>query len=270
MNRPPPPSRPAVTIRTLAVAASLALAATGASADPASDLAARLAAVQEGTSFVRLRFTVEDPPGTKTVSHQLQIKERRTGGSTDVLVQVLWPKEQKGEAVLLQRSGDSAPTGYRFTLPDKVAALKPGDLEGPLLGGDLAIQDLVDSFFSWERQALVGTETIDGRECRILESKPGSGQASPYGSVRSWIDPDRLVPLRVEKFDKSGQLVRRIDTTRVHQNDNGHHIPATMTVRRPGATSVTELEGSRNKVNVRYEDDDFTVRRMADLTPPRS
>jgi len=36
--------------------------------------------------------------------------------------------------------------------------------------------------------------------------------------VRSWIDVRRLLPLRVEKYASSGQLLRRIDTTRVVAN----------------------------------------------------
>ena len=36
---------------------------------------------------------------------QLQIKERRTKSEVDLVYQVLFPKDRKGEAVLLRRSG---------------------------------------------------------------------------------------------------------------------------------------------------------------------
>ena len=61
--------------------------------------------------------------------------------------------------------------------------------------------------------------------CVILESTPDKGEPSIYGSVRSWIDPRRLVPLRVEKYLPSGQLARRIETTRVVTDDKGRSIP---------------------------------------------
>ncbi|MEI9897843.1 MAG: outer membrane lipoprotein-sorting protein [Chthoniobacter sp.] len=80
------------------------------------------------------------------------------------------------------------------------------------------------------QQAIVGTETVDGVNCQILESKPGKGDRSTYGSVRSWIDAKRLVPLRIEKYSGSGQVLRRIDTTRV-VTDAGHAIPANLSVR---------------------------------------
>ena len=118
------------------------------------------------------------------------------------------------------------------------------DLKEPLLGSDLSYEDVVDNFFAWEQQAIVGTEKVDGVNCTILESKPGKGEHSIYGSVRSWIDVRRLVPLRVEKYDSSGQLLRRIDTTRVVA-DAGHHIPADLTVSGARPESSTLLDGSR-------------------------
>ena len=80
-------------------------------------------------------------------------------------------------------------------------------------GSDLSYEDLVENFFAWDNQAIVGTETVDRVPCQILESKPGKGDRSSYAKVRSWIDVKRLVPLRVEKYLASGQLARRIDTT---------------------------------------------------------
>ncbi len=64
--------------------------------------------------------------------------------------------------------------------------------------------------------------------------------------VRSWIDVKRLVPLRVEKYFESGQLARRIDTTRVAKDDTDRPVAASLMVRRPGQDSVTEIEGSRH------------------------
>ena len=85
----------------------------------AKDLAASLAAVQEGSSYVRLRFEVKQPTGTTKISLQLQIKERRTATTADVVYQVLWPKERKGEAVLLHQVDGNSPSGSIYIPPDK-------------------------------------------------------------------------------------------------------------------------------------------------------
>ena len=103
--------------------------------------------------------------------------------------------------------------------------------------------------------------------CQILESKPGKGQRSTYGSVRSWIDTRRLVPLRVEKYGNSGQLLRRIDTTRVVA-DAGHHIPANLSVRGGRQDSSTSLDGSRIKHDVSYTDREFTSEGLKEIAVP--
>ena len=239
-------------------------AAESASPMSAGEMASRLSAIrQDGASFVRLRMEIN---GAKKETLQIQIKQRRTKGASEVVYQVLWPKERKGESVLLRKTGDRAASGSVFTPPNTLRAI--GDLKEPLLGSDLSYEDIVEDFFSWNRQALAGTETVDGVNCQILESKPGKGEHSIYGSVRSWIDTRRLVPLRVEKYSGSGQLLRRIDTTRV-VSDAGHHIPANLTVRGARQGSSTELDGSRIKHDVNYTDRDFTAEGIREVATPR-
>ena len=41
-----------------------------------------------------------------------------------------------------------------------------------LFDSDLAYQDAVENFFAWKKQAIVGSEAINGVNCQILESKP--------------------------------------------------------------------------------------------------
>src|SRR5688572_9119040 len=86
---------------------TLALTATVHAADPATgisarELAAKLSSIrQDGSSYVRLRMEIQ---GGKQETLQIQIKQRRGKDSSQVLYQVLFPKERKGESVLLHKS----------------------------------------------------------------------------------------------------------------------------------------------------------------------
>jgi hypothetical protein len=236
----------------------------------ASELAGRLSALrQDGSSYVRLRLEVKEAGATKTAL-QLQIKSRNTKSATELVYQVLWPKERKGEAVLLRKSGDRPATGALFAPPDTVRNLSAAQMKEPLFGSDLSYEDVVENFFAWEHQAIVGTEVVDRVSCQILESKPGKGERSSYASVRTWVDTRRFVPLRVEKYGASGQLARRIDTTSVATDDNHRPIPANLTVLGARNDSVTELDGSRIKHDVTYADREFTPEGLKEMTPPRS
>jgi len=229
----------------------------------ANDLASRLSAFrQNGDSYVRLRMEIK---GATKETLQLQIKERRTKHSSEVVYQVLYPKERKGESVLLRKIGTGPASGSVFVPPNTVRPID--DLKEPLFGSDLSYEDVVEDFFAWEQQAIVGTEKVDGVNCPILESKPGKGERSIYGSVRSWIDVRRLVPLHVEKYASSGQLLCRIDTTRVVA-DAGHQIPANLAVSGARPDSLTLLDGSRIRHNVTYTDRDFTIDGLKELAAP--
>ena len=225
----------------------------------AKELAARLSAnVLDGSSLVRLKMEVKKSGGEK-VTLQLQVKARRTNASSEVMYQVLWPKDRKGESFLVKKSAGGSPSGSVFVPPDAVSAITSDKMKGGAFGSDLAYEDLVGNFFSWPQQAMVGTEVIDRVPCQILESKPGKGDYSSYSHVRSWIDMKRMVPLKIEKYSSGGQVVSRIDTTRVAEDDANRKVPASLTLQRAGQNSVTEIEGSNIRHDVSFSDADFSV-----------
>jgi len=203
----------------------------------AKELAARLDSLRPmGSTLVRMRME------TAKVTLQIAVKERRSASSDEVAWQILWPKERVGETVILRQSGG------------RTTANQP--LDAPLFGSALAVADAIENFYAWKNQSLAGTETVNGAPCAILESKPSDGDSSIYGRVRSWVDTRRLVPLRVEKYGRDGQLARRIDTTRVVA-DAGRQIPANLSIRDVRKNIATEVDGSRIQHDAKFTDADF-------------
>jgi hypothetical protein len=178
---------------------------------------------------------------------------------------VLWPNEHKGEAVILHQAQGAA-KGSIIVPQQPVRAIKASQMNEGLFDSDLSYQDAVENFFAWKKQALVGSETINGVSCQILESKPDSSSVSVYAKVRSWIDPQRFVPMRIEKYSSSGELVRRIDVTRVARDEKHHPIPASLTVHGPRKNSVTEFNGARIDQDVNFTDADFTPAKTFEIT----
>jgi len=260
---------------TFAFGLALVISSAGADTEPAAtisanDLAARLFALQDGSSYVRLRLEVKQPIDTTKTTLQLQIKQRRTGTTIDLVYQVLWPKERKGEAVLLHKADGNPPTGWLYVPPDKPRPLNASQMSGALFGSDLSYEDVIENFFGWPNQTIVGSEVLNGANCLILESRPDKGDFSRYSRVRSWIDSRRLVPLRVDKYLPSGQMARRIETMRVVTDDKGRLIPGDLTVRGPQEESVTNLDGSRIRHDVTYTDREFTPEGLTDVLAPPS
>jgi hypothetical protein len=254
----------------LALVFILAPTGMGEEALSAKDLAARLSGtVEDGESGTRLRLKIKPTKGEGETVVQVQVKARRSAAKTEIMYQVLWPKESKGQAFLVQREGKGTAKGVAYTPPKTLDQLAGGKMMNPVFGSDLAYQDVVENFFKWEQQQLDGKEAVERTECVILESKPGSGDPTPYGKVRSWIDPQKLVVMKVEKYDTSGKLVRSIETTRVYKDERKLYIPASLLVRRSGSGTVTEIEGSNIRRDVEFKDEDFTTKALNDFRLPR-
>lgn len=223
----------------------------------AAELADRIETTSQGSALIRTKLEVQSPGGANRVL-QLQIKQRRTKTATDLVYQVLWPNERKGEVVILHQAQGTA-TGSIIVPQQPVRPLKSSQMSGGLFDSDLSYQDAVENFFAWKKQAIVGAEAINGVNCQILESKPDNASMSIYARVRSWIDPRRFVPLRIEKYSSSGELVRRIEITRVARDEKHNPIPASLTVYGPRKNSVTQFNGARIDQDVNFTDADFTT-----------
>lgn len=97
-------------MKTLFTLIAFALSANA--ADTGAELAAKLSASQQdGSSLVRLKME------SRGVTLQLQIKQRRTASATEVVYQILWPKERLGEAVLLKKNRQPRRHRHPFRAP---------------------------------------------------------------------------------------------------------------------------------------------------------
>jgi hypothetical protein len=234
----------------------------------ANDLAAKLDPQSDtGTSYVRFRMQVQKPGDPKPATLQVQSEERHEAGAADMLYQVLWPASRKGESVLLHRGKGGAISGTTYAPAGKSQTIDSSQMDGSLFGSDLALADLIENFFAWKQQSIVGSETVRGVNCVVLESRPGAGDHSTYSRVRTWVDTRRMVSMRIEKLDAAGHVVREIDTTRVTR-DNGRNIPADLAVRRPGQASSTAVDGVAIRHDVPLTGGDFTPEAMKDVKPP--
>ena len=242
-----------------AIGLSLALPSVGQAAEDGRELAGKLRAKEIGSTFVRLKMDAGSG------SLQIQIKSRVSDSAADIVYQVLFPKERMGESVLLHRAGHKF-SGTTFKPPGTVQQIGAGEMNQQLFGSDLSYEDIIDSPFGWTQQAIVGTENVDRFACQILESKPGKDHNSSYASVKTWIDSKRMVPLRIEKYDASGKLLRRINITRMLLN-GGDSLPADLEVSGTRG-SVTHITGSGLKRGVNYAEADFTPDGLKQLRSP--
>lgn len=255
----------AIVAGVIAVAGTVTAQTQSSQTMSGTELANRVDEMRQGNALIRSRLEIQSADGNKRVL-QLQIKERRAKNNTDVLYQVLWPNELKDQTVILHQ-GPGGAQGSIIVPQQPVRAIKSSQMGEGLFGSDLAYQDAVENFLSWKKQAIVGNQAVNSINCQILESQPDDASTSIYAKVRSWIDTQRFIPLRIEKYSPSGEVLRRIDITRVARDEKHHPIPAGLSVRGTRKKSVSQFEGVKIDQDVQFTDADFAPANAAKPPP---
>ena len=94
----------------------------------------------------------------------------------------------------------------------------------------------------------MGEVRSSGRDAYLVEAKPSEGEESTYTRVRSLIDAETCLPLRVEYFDASGELSKRLETdAETFEQVKGIWIArsVTMTDLQEGIESVLSIDSIR-------------------------
>jgi hypothetical protein len=101
----------------------------------------------------------------------------------------------------------AAPGSHTFTQTN--TAIAPTEI---FAGSDFFIGDLGLEFLRWRDQKLLRKEMTMSRPCRVLESRPGPGDASlGYSRVVSWIDNETGGILRAQAYDAQGKLLKEFE-----------------------------------------------------------
>jgi hypothetical protein len=184
----------------------------------------------------------EDPASGPPKSRRVVVTSATRDGSLTVLFVAHATASAPAAAVIITHRSGLPASGFVFFAPDTVQPLSTALFAQPFLGTDLTIGDLADDFLSWPAHEEVGREKVSGRDCTIIESRPPAGGGSTVALVRSWIAPALALPLKIEKFDGAGDLLRRIEVRRVARIDDRHWGAAVLAVQRAGARTRTELK----------------------------
>ncbi len=229
-------------------------------ADAKPEVGALVSAVVENQrttgSRTRARVSIEPAKGPER-SMQVLIKSRRDGATNETLVMVMWPRVEKGRAWMIRRTGSGEISGFRLIPPDSVFPVAAADLDEPLFGSDLSVDDFAESFWDWPDQRLAGEEKVGNTDCWIVDSHIGQPGAR-HPRIRSWLAKEKPVALRVEKFGADGVLGKRLTAGRVVRQDEGGWAVAEWTVETIGTGSRTKVSGSRSERDLALPASEFT------------
>ena len=238
-----------LTVLLLCVPGLGALPAQDAAPD-ARQLVAAVLANQRSSGFTaRARVEARRGEGpSRTV--QILAKGRRDGNTAETMVAAMWPADVKGQAVVVKRRDGGEASGFRFTPPGQVDRMQGGDMDEPLFGTGLSVDDLSESFWDWPEQKITGSGKQGHDDCWILESRSHAGKARHH-MVRSWIAKGKMLPLLIEKAGKDGKAVTRLTVEHTTKRGDGGWSPTELLIESLDTgwrTRVTFSRGERGLV----------------------
>lgn len=124
-------------------------------------------------------------------------------GETANLMRFLDPEDIAGTGLLsISKPGADADQWLYLPALDRVRRIAGDRKGGRFVGSDLYFEDLQERAVDADLHRLLGQEVVAGVNCQMLESVPVAPDNSVYLRRVSWVDPDTLVVLRVDYFER--------------------------------------------------------------------
>ncbi|MBN1164605.1 MAG: outer membrane lipoprotein-sorting protein [Candidatus Krumholzibacteriota bacterium] len=129
-------------------------------------------------------------------------------GLNQAFVEYLSPPREKGKKML--RLADKLWT-YTPEPTDRIITISGHLLRQSVMGSDLSYEDITENRRLRELYdaRVTGQEEIDGRRCWIL-SLTAKTEDVTYHARTLWVDQERWLPLKEDRFARSGRLLKTI------------------------------------------------------------
>lgn len=227
--------------------------------NPAAELIERVLKARTTSGYsVRARLVHSSPENEDRIM-QVAIQGSNTSEGRKSLYQILWPQEMKGSAVLLSIPDKGMLNGIRFSPPNQVDIMDATNLDDTLFGTLIQVEDLVEAYWEWPHQEIVGEEIIDNEICTILESKhPNHAKGHP-GRVTTWISKSKNTPMKIFKYKEQGLIRKVIRFERFIKRSGDTWVAANTIVENPYTGETTRIEGTRSKQDIEVPDHVFSL-----------
>jgi outer membrane lipoprotein-sorting protein len=139
--------------------------------------------------------------GSRTIRSRFWVR-----GQNESYVEYLSPARERGKKML--KLEDKLWT-YAPEPADRIITISGHLLRQSVMGSDLSYEDMMENnrLVELYNAEVTGIEEIDGRECWVVEMVSKGGDVA-YHSRKVWIDRERYLPLREERFARSGRLLK--------------------------------------------------------------
>ena len=249
----------------LMVAAALALTAGPAVADDdVEEVAECMEQNLPGRSSIEvIRLVKTDRTGAQEVLEAKHYWKRDKRGRSKNLIEIEAPADVRGTAYLVIQHDDREDIFSYLPEIGRPRRVQASAMNGSLFGTDFTFEDiryLQDSAHRANTQRLEDAQ-LDGREVYVLESEPEAEEQSEYERVRSSIDKETCIPLRIDYHGSGGAGVVKslsADPTTLVRTGKGW-IAKSYTLNNLKSETKTDLQIQEVEIDPAIRDRMFTV-----------
>ena len=229
----------------------------------ASEILDRMAGtgVLSGSGQARLELVTENRQGQRRLYRLQLYRAEGPGGTSRQLLEYLEPADVRGTKFLsLDEAGQGTQMWLYLPALGRERRIAGSATQDQFMGTDFSYEEISGGSTyktDYTAERLPDT-TLDGRPAYLLKLTPKSPQ-SKYGYVQVWVWKETFLPLRIDFFDRRGQLDKQLTAADFRQDDRGGWLPyliAMANVKAQTKTVIRVLAHQSGKVPEEY----FTLR----------
>ncbi len=151
--------------------------------------------------------------GTRSVKSKIWIE-----GKDKSFVEYTDPPRERGKKMLKLKDQ----VWLYFPEPtDRIIAISGHLLRQSVMGSDHSYEDITENkkLIDMYDANIISSEKINNRECYILELTAKLKDVT-YFKRKLWVDKERWVPLKEERFAESGKPLKRVEVLEVFSSEN--------------------------------------------------
>ena len=146
-----------------------------------------------------------------------------------------------------------------------VTRIAARDNQSSFVGSDFTYEDISGRDLGADAYELLREETMDGRDCYVVESVPKA--ASAFARKVSWIDKTSFLPVKEEYYDVQNELFKVFTAGEVKEIE-GYPTAVRRTMRNLKSGHSTEVVFANVDYDAGLEEDLFTERSLQ-RPPPK-
>lgn len=189
---------------------------------------------------------------------EIEIKTMEVEGDGDKSMSIFHtPADVKGTAFLSYTHALKADDQWLY-LPalKRVKRISSKNKSGPFMGSEFAYEDISSQEVEKYSYKYIKDDKFDGRDTFVVERIPAY-KHSGYSKMVAWIDKEMYHPLKIDFYDRKGELLKTMTAHDYKQYLGKFYRPSIMEMDNHITKKSTTLKWHDYKFNNGFSDRDF-------------